>query len=160
MKVNCTNNVVNLIINREKMYKLVVWVMLEKNREILLLKKPDNSEWTFTGGHVEDNESLKMAAVRIVSQQTSINLNQDDLEILCVVDREMDSAYKFHVFFKALSWQGELENTEPNVHSEIKWHNLETLPDNIGVLAAAGVESLKTKNLYHFIDNPEPHTKH
>lgn len=142
------------------MYKLIVWVMLEKNREILLLKKPDNSEWTFTGGHVEDDESLKMAAVRIVKKQINLNLNQSDLEILCVIDRQMDSAYKFHVFFKTSNWQGQPSNIEPNVHSEIKWHNLESLPDNIGFLAAAGVESLKTNNLYHFIDNPEPHAKH
>ena len=142
------------------MYKLIVWVVLERNNEILLLKKPDNIEWTFTGSHVEDNESLKMAATRIVKNQTNITLNLNDLEILCVIDREMDQAYKFHVFFKASNWQGQLSNNEPAVHSEVKWHNLDDLPEGLGALAAAGIESFKTEKLYHFVDSPEPHIKH
>lgn len=142
------------------MYKVIVWVMLEKNNKILLLKKPNNNEWTLAGGHVENNESIKKAAVRKIEEETNIKLTYDNLKFLCVMDREMDNGYKVHVFFKALDCQGEVKNNEPNIHSEIKWFDLDNLPDTLGVLASAAVNSLKTGDLYYFKDELEIHNKH
>ncbi|RYE14889.1 MAG: NUDIX domain-containing protein [Rickettsiales bacterium] len=142
------------------MYKVIVWVMLERENKILLLKKP-NGEWTLTGGgHVENNESLKDAALRKVQEETNLKLNSKDLEFLCVMDREMDNGYKVHVFFKASKWEGEINNNEPEIHSEIKWCDIDNIPENIGILAAAAIDSSKTGKLYHFKDEPEIHNKH
>ncbi|RYE05842.1 MAG: NUDIX domain-containing protein [Rickettsiaceae bacterium] len=150
----------NLINEERQMYKLVVWVMIKKDEEILLLKKPDNSEWTLAGGHVEDNESLKDAAIRTVKAETSIELDYASLDLLCIIDREMDSGYKLHAFFKATQWHGELNNNEPDVHSEIKWHKLNSLPENLGALASSAVKSVNTGDFYYFENSPNKHNKH
>jgi ADP-ribose pyrophosphatase YjhB (NUDIX family) len=142
------------------MYKAIVWVILKQDNNVLLLKKPDNSEWTLTGGHVEDQESLKMAAIRIAKQQINLDIESEDLDFSCVIDRKMDSAFKLHIFFKVSKWQGELNNNEPNVHSEVEWCNLDSLPENLGILADAAINSLTSGDLYYFKDEPEAHNKH
>lgn len=134
------------------MYKLIVWTSLIKKDEILLLKKPEG-EWTLIGGHVEDNESLKMAVIREVMEEVGVQIQEDDLELLCVIDRKLDDAYKFHVFFQTKQWQGNPENKEIYIHSDMKWCKLDDLPDNLGPLASAAIESLKTKQLYYFKDH-------
>jgi 8-oxo-dGTP diphosphatase len=142
------------------MYKIITWVALIKNAEVLLLKKPDNSEWTLIGGHVEDNESSKMSAVRRTAEEIGVTINKDDLDLLCIMDRQLDNAYKLHVFFQGSQWQGAIENKEPNVHSEVKWFKLNDLPANISPLASSAIESMSTKKLYYFKDHLDIHNKH
>ena len=142
------------------MYKIIVWTLITKNDEVLLLKKPDNSEWVLAGGHVEDNESLKITARRRIMEEVGLRINDEDLNLLCIIDRKLDNAYKLHAFFQASKWEGEPENRESDIHSDMKWHKLDSLPDNLGVLALTAIESMKTKELYHFRDHIENHNKH
>ncbi|MGI4776472.1 MAG: NUDIX domain-containing protein [Janthinobacterium lividum] len=137
------------------MYKIIVWALLIKKDKILLLKKPDNGEWTSVGGHVEDHESLKMAVCREAMEELGIKIQEENLSLLCVIDRKLDDAYKFHVFFHASQWEGDPVNKEPDVHTDVEWYKLSNLPDNLGPLASAAIDSLDTKQLYYFRDHQE-----
>lgn len=142
------------------MYKIIVWTIVTYEDKILLLKKPDNSEWTLVGGHVEDNESSKMAIIRRTQEEVGLTIKEDQLEVLCVIDRKLDEGFKLHIFFKTLNWQGEPINKENDLHSELQWFKMDNLPENLGELAKAAVESIKTNKLYHFKDHIDHHNRH
>lgn len=142
------------------MYKIIVWTLITDENKVLLLQKPDDSEWTLVGGHVEDNESSKMTAIREAKEEIGVDIAEEDLDILCVIDRKLDQGYKLHIFFKNLKWQGQPVNREKEVHSELKWFDFDDLPENLGELAKAAIESMQTKKLYHYKDHIDHHNKH
>ncbi|TKD70936.1 NUDIX hydrolase [Pseudalkalibacillus hwajinpoensis] len=85
-------------------YKIAVVVMVvDEEGEILLVKNPHRG-WEFPGGYVDKEETLQMAAVREVREESGI-----EIEIIELVGVEQNSSKKRNVFvFKGRPVSGEL----------------------------------------------------
>ncbi len=82
-------------------------------------------------GHVEENESMKVALCREAKEEININIKPEDLEFICLIHKNVDGYTYYNGYFKALKWTGEIKINEPEKNAELRWININNLPDNV-----------------------------
>lgn len=114
-----------------------VYLMLEKDGKILLLKRAGstymNGFYGLVSGHVERGEAPTEAMVRECEEEVSIKLKPEDVEIVHImyyVAFEGDHE-RISFLFKAKEYQGEPQNMEPEMCSELRWESLDSMPENL-----------------------------
>lgn len=70
------------------------------------------------GGHVEENETVRQAAVREIAEELDITVSPDDL-VFKLVDTTIPGYVVF--VFEVPAFLGDLKNKEPDKHSEFKF---------------------------------------
>lgn len=107
---------------------------LISNNKILLLERKntwyENGKYLPPGGNVDENEKLETATVRELFEETGIVVKESELKLIrnyqsTLQNRNFDSYY-----FLATNFTGELQNKEPDRHSNVGWFNLNKLPPN------------------------------
>lgn len=56
--------------------------VMDENEAILMAPRLDSGKWTLPGGHLDDNETPSQAAVRELAEETSLEIDEDDLDFL------------------------------------------------------------------------------
>jgi ADP-ribose pyrophosphatase YjhB (NUDIX family)/SAM-dependent methyltransferase len=67
--------------------RAVSTVAVQNGDHMLMGKRRDNGKWTVPGGHVEDGEDHKQAAIRELKEETGIHLKPHQLESMSNVDK-------------------------------------------------------------------------
>ena len=124
-------------------YKTLSAVMLilireENGKEQIILQKRKNTGymdgyWDYAAsGHVEYMESMKMAMKREAKEELCIDIDLEDLEFVSLIHKknDIDTIY-YNGYFKATKWKGEPKVGEPSKNEEIKWFDIDNLPDNL-----------------------------
>lgn len=110
-----------------------VHVVLEREGEVLLMRRNGtgffDGLYSLPGGHVEEGESLRDAAVREMLEETGIRLHAAVLDVLGVVHRRSDSN-RIDFFLHAREWQGEPAVCEPDKCDDMRWMCRSQLPGN------------------------------
>ncbi|MFA7252468.1 MAG: NUDIX domain-containing protein [Candidatus Paceibacterota bacterium] len=111
--------------------KVGVNVFVIKDNKLLLGKGKNvfgDGYWGLPGGHLEGGESMTGGAKRELKEETG--LTADKLTFLNVInDPPIDEGGHYvHVGFLAEDVQGEPRLTEPDKCSELKWFDLNDLP--------------------------------
>lgn len=120
--------------HHEPHYLTATNVLLVKHGKVLLSRR-QNKGWgdgmlCIPGGHVEDGETPKVAAVREVKEELGIDINPEKLEFLCLeVRRSADRAYLSTIF--TLETTVEPTNNEPHECSELVWTDPTALGDDV-----------------------------
>lgn len=122
----------------QEIFKLAsfVAVMLKKGNKVLLTKRLKEGwgygEYALPGGGVDENETIRQAAVREIKEELDVALKIHDLEILHVMHVTREQKYESIGFFLVTEkWMGEIKNAEPHRHESIEWHDLDNMPINI-----------------------------
>lgn len=118
---------------------VAVYVMFqnEGNDEVALVKRENtvwkNGYYCLPAGKLEKGESCLAAAVREAKEEAGVDIVGADLEPQLVVHRygSGETSEWIDVFFRVRSWDGELYNAEPDMHSELSWHALDDLPKKL-----------------------------
>ncbi len=106
-----------------------------EGREVLLQLRQGtgfrDGYWaTAAAGHVEDGESLYVAAAREAAEELGITVG--DLEPLCAMQRTEATGLpvdeRVDYFFTTTSWTGEPRIVEPGKCADQRWFPLGTLP--------------------------------
>lgn len=110
---------------------IVVW---DEHGRILLHQRAGTGwlpgYWDFPSGHVEPGESFAQAAARELREETSLTVQQQDLQIAHVSINQTDFSY-VNVIFVATSWQGEPTITEPHKCSGMEFFAPQDLPEKL-----------------------------
>ena len=80
-------------------------------------------------GHLEKGESVSMALVREAKEEIGIDINEKDLRFV-----ELIHSYKedyINVFFTTKKYSGTPKIMEPDKCDDLRWFDIENLPDNI-----------------------------
>ena len=107
-----------------------VIVRSEKGRaEILLIRDLDYEDWFLPKGHVENNESLEVAALREIEEETGLT----DLKIikhLGTFERYAETAQemKTHHYFLILKTGDDVARPEPGKNWAVEWFGYDRLP--------------------------------
>lgn len=117
-------------------------VMVLKNDKVLLGKRHDDPEkadslmhgegtWTMPGGKLHFGEDLKEAALRELSEETSLIAQKDDLKIVSVTNDIVYDAHFITIGFLCEKFEGEPKVMEPDEIVEWQWFDLNNLPKPI-----------------------------
>jgi 8-oxo-dGTP diphosphatase len=117
-------------------FKLVpiVSLMIVRNNDVLLVQYLTNEtcdgNYSLIGGHVDDNETIRCAAVREAYEETGLTVNPEDLEFMQVIHRlNNDGSERVHFYFATTKWVGQPYNRKPDKHASIGWFNRDYLPN-------------------------------
>ena len=111
-----------------------VHVLLERGGRVLLMRRAGTGFFDFLyslpGGHVEEGESLRMAAVREMREELGIGVSEAALTVVGVVHRRSDSN-RIDFFLRAGGWSGEPSIAEPDKCDDLRWCARDALPDAV-----------------------------
>lgn len=137
-------------------YKMITGanVLILKDKKILLSQRKNtgfmDGSYSIIGGHVEEKESLKEAAIREAREEIGITIYPEDLELVHILHDGGESP-RVQFYFKIEKWDGDVVNKEQERCENLKWFSLNELPENMvpGVKFAVK-EFLKGKNYSEF----------
>jgi 8-oxo-dGTP pyrophosphatase MutT (NUDIX family) len=108
--------------------------LTNNNNEILLLRRLntgyEDGNYSVIAGHIDGNEEVKAAAIREAKEETGIEIQPSDIEVVGVMHRKSDSE-RVSFFLAASRWTGDIVNAEPDKCDDISWHSVHNLPANM-----------------------------
>lgn len=123
-------------------------MILNDKNEILLMKRGAKAKneagwWSKPGGSVEYGEKASEMAIREIKEEVNLDIKITGLlpHTDHVIKREGQHWLAINFIGKIVG--GELKNMEPHKCDEIKWFNLEYLPENIVQNTIEGIEFYK-----------------
>lgn len=116
--------------------KFAVYTILRDGNKVLLSLR-QNTGWkdgwySFVSGHVEAGETAEQATVREVKEEAGIDILTTNLRHVFTMQRLSDQPSDDYVdlFFECNSWSGEIQNVEPAKCAELRWFDMDQLPEN------------------------------
>ena len=99
-----------------------------------------------SSGHVEKGETLSQAVVRESREEIGIELDEHDLELLVLLHPYYDDY--LNVFFKTKKYSGMPQIMESNKCDDLRWFNINDLPDNTIPRIRNVIECIKKDIMY------------
>ena len=144
----------------KKRYKMPIAVFLildriKNNKLEFLLQLRQNTGYSdglwdlAVGGHVEENESLKISLVRESKEEINIDVKEEDLGFLLLShDKFFNKREYINVYFKATKYEGEIKIAEKKKIKELKFFDLNSLPENMIPNRRKAIENYVSKVSY------------
>jgi 8-oxo-dGTP diphosphatase len=133
---------------------LASFVILRKDNKVAFVLR-NNTDWRngyygLPAGKAEHDESALETAVREVKEEAGVVVDKKDLTFLHMRHRksEDDTLQWIDIVYEATKWKGEPYNAEPKVHSELKWFDLDNLPDNVVPEFYPLIDDIKAGKMY------------
>ncbi|MEU2112928.1 methyltransferase domain-containing protein [Streptomyces sp. NPDC019507] len=141
-----------------------VHLVLRRGDEVLLARRAGTGYgdglWNGPSGHVEEGEDVRAAMVREAREEIGVELAPEDLRVALVMQhRGPGDPPRTGWFFEADHGRGgEPYNREPHKCSELAWHPLAALPDDMVAYCRAGFEAYRRGDrfLLHWHEDDDP----
>ncbi len=118
---------------RFNVYATIGLILLYKGK-VLLMKRCNtgymDGKYALISGHLEGGESLKKAMVREAKEEINVDVKESDLNYACVIRRGDNNNY-FNFYLSCQNFKGDIKNNEPEKCEEIKWFDLNALPQEM-----------------------------
>lgn len=140
--------------NRHKIVSAVFLVLLreENTKKQVLLQLRQNTgymdgRWDLgASGHVEENELIEDALVRETKEEIGIIIDKKDIKF--VHFRHWNEENYFNFFFACDKYEGVPKIMETEKCAELKWFDLDNLPNNLTEHNKLALESIKKGDYY------------
>lgn len=121
---------------KENFLAAIYLIIKNKEGKVLLQRRQGTKLWpgflALPAGHVDEHENVYDAAIREAREELSIIITKENIVDTFVVNRRNKSlASYFDVYFEISSYEGEIKINEPEKCSELKWCDLNDLPDDM-----------------------------
>ncbi len=110
-----------------------VYLFLKKDNKVLLQKRANgwmDGFYSLPAGQIDGEETIKTAMSRETLEETGLIIEENNLKVVHVMHRLADKEY-IDFFLTTEKWKGIPTIKEPEKCSELKWFDLNQLPDNI-----------------------------
>jgi ADP-ribose pyrophosphatase YjhB (NUDIX family) len=112
---------------------VTVHLLFVREDQVLLLRRFNtgyaDGQYSVPAGHLDGDETVVAAAAREGQEETGVRIQADDVAFSSVVHRK-DGDERVDFFVHVRNWEGEPLNTEPDKCDELRWVNVNQLPDN------------------------------
>ncbi len=136
-------------------YPVAIHLLFRRGNAMLLSRRWQtgwrDGEYSVPAGHVEQGETVTQAAVREAWEEVGLRLDPAALEVVHVMHRAGDDGAghqrpedeRIDFFLRVRTWAGEPVNAEPEKCDDLRWCELDELPENVVpyVRHAAGVRA-------------------
>jgi len=130
---------------------IVVRLILEKDEEILFLKKtPQNGGgYSLVGGKLDNGEDASEAIIRESFEEANIHIKRKHLRLIHLLKR--DPEHELVLIFTAKKWKGNLESRELEKFKKVVWVDKFNLPKSISSVTELIIDSFF--NSQFFVEN-------
>lgn len=113
-----------------------VHLFLRDDNKILLLRRfntgYEDGNYSVVAGHLDGKESVFDGMIREAREEAGIQILKEDLAVVHVMHRiSNDLSERIDFFLECRSWKGKIQNLEPEKCDELRWVELENLPQNV-----------------------------
>lgn len=139
---------------KKQRFKVIptVYLLLIKDNKILLSRRYNtgfhDGDYGLPSGHLKGNETLRKASIREGVEEIGIDVNLEDLELVHVVSRKQEDEERVNFFFLAKKWKGGPKNMEPDKCDDLRWFELDNLPNNIIPYIRQAIKSFSNNIFY------------
>ncbi|MBK9924273.1 MAG: NUDIX domain-containing protein [Anaerolineales bacterium] len=114
-------------------FPVTVHLFFFREKQILLLRRFNtgycDGEYSVPAGHLDGGETVSGAAAREAEEEIGVRIEAGDLRFSSVMHRiEGDERVDF--FVQVQKWSGEPFNAEPDKCDELRWVDMNSLPEN------------------------------
>lgn len=126
------------------------YILFVRDDNVLLLRRAGTRYycgwWALPAGHVEEGETPLQCALREAEEEVGIRLQPEQLQHAISMyqsgaDTGRTSNNRLDVFFITREWSGEPTNCEPHKASELAWHPLGALPQDLVHSTRAAIDA-------------------
>jgi len=110
----------------------------------MLLKRKntgfEDGKWSVVAGRMDGGEEVIAAAIREAKEEAGIDIDPDHLQIVGVMHRKNKDSEWIDFYLKVQEWKGKIINAEPHKCEELKWFEVNRLPENMIAYVRKAVE--------------------
>jgi len=114
-------------------FPVTVHLLFFRDNQVLLLRRFntgfEDGNYSVPAGHLDGNETVRMAAVREAHEEIGVNIDVNEVAFATVTHRKSDEE-RVDFFVHIKDWEGEPFNAEPEKCDELRWYDLDALPEN------------------------------
>jgi len=114
-------------------FPVTVHMFFRRGTQILLIRRYQtgymDGHYSVPAGHLDGGEMVRMAAVREAREEVGVRIDPADLRFAGVFHR-FEGEERVDFFVHVQAWEGEPVNAEPGKCDDIRWANLDSLPEN------------------------------
>lgn len=140
-------------------YKLRCAVFLiltkeENGKEYILLQKRyntgilDDKYDVSCSGHLEEGETLIEAMIRETKEEIGVDINKCDLKFSSTMHANFEDTEYLLITFSSTKYKGIPSIMEPNKCNELKWFDINELPEQLADTRKIMIENYKNNNNY------------
>lgn len=113
-------------------FPVTVHLLFFRENQVLLLRRFntgfEDGNYSVPAGHLDGDETVRMAAKREALEEIGVHIEVDNIAFASVMHRKSDDE-RIDFFLHIEAWKGNPYNAEPDKCDELRWYNLETLPE-------------------------------
>lgn len=142
-----TLSTVSMILERKNEGKTEILLQLRKNTGWM------DGFWDLGAcGHVDENETLTQATIRETKEEICIDVLPEDVEFISLNHNNLGKKGIYYCFYMRIkNYTGEIKIGEPNKCAELKWFDIENLPENIIPIRGSALKDYKKGIVYNEI---------
>ncbi|MFH1523883.1 MAG: NUDIX domain-containing protein [Chloroflexota bacterium] len=127
-------------------FPVTVHLFLLRENTILLSRRYQtgymDGHYSVPAGHLDGGETVRMAAVREAQEEIGVRIDPADITFAGVFHRhEGDERVDF--FVHVMKWNGEPINAEPGKCDELRWTDVNDLPENTVPYIRRAIENFR-----------------
>jgi 8-oxo-dGTP diphosphatase len=114
-------------------FPVTVHLFFFREHQILLLRRFNtgfrDGEYSVPAGHLDGGETVIAAAAREAAEEVGVQIEAQDIIFSSVMHR-LDGEERVDFFVNVHKWPGEPFNAEPEKCDDLRWADVDRLPEN------------------------------
>ena len=114
-------------------FPVTVHLFFFRENQILLLRRFNtgfrDGEYSVPAGHLDGGETVIAAAAREAAEEVGVQIEAQEIIFSSVMHR-LDGEERVDFFVNVHKWQGEPFNAEPEKCDDLRWVDVDRLPEN------------------------------
>jgi 8-oxo-dGTP diphosphatase len=138
-------------------FPVTVHLLFIRDNKVLLLRRFntgfEDSNYSVPAGHLDGGETVRMGAQREALEEIGVHIDLNNIAFATVMHRKSNdtlpgTSERVDFFIHVKEWQGEPFNAEPEKCDELRWCDVDELPENIIPYVKQAIQNFRAGVLF------------